>query len=53
MNSKLGASYQDSPDLIKSKKIAVNPITKNDNKCFQYSLLVELNHENTENILKE
>ena len=35
----------DSPDWIKIKKTAINSINKNDNKCFQYNVIVALNHE--------
>ena len=38
-------SYKDSPDWIKSKNAAIKPISKEDNKCFQYSVTVALNHE--------
>ena len=44
MNSKQGG-YVDSPDWKKKKKAATNPINKKDNKCFQYSETVVLNHE--------
>ena len=40
-----GGSYIDSPDWIKNKKAAVNPINKKDNKCFQYTVTVALNYE--------
>ena len=30
---------------VKSKKAPVNPINKNDNKCFQYAATVALNYE--------
>ena len=35
-----GGSYTDSPDWIKNKKAAINPIDKKDNKCFQYPVTV-------------
>ena len=35
-----GGSNKDSPDWIKAKKVAVNPINKNNNKCFQYAKTV-------------
>ena len=44
-NLKRGGSYIDSPDWIKSKKAAINPINKKYNKCFQYTVTVALNHE--------
>ena len=31
--------------LIKNQKTTINPINKNDNKCFQYATTVVLNHE--------
>ena len=31
--------------LDKSKQTAINPINKKDNKCFQYTVTVALNHE--------
>ena len=40
-----GGSYVDSPDWIKSKKGATNPINKKDNKCFQYAIIVALNYK--------
>ena len=40
-----GGSHIDSPDWIKNKKAAINPINKKDNKCFQYAVTVILNHE--------
>ena len=45
INPNRGGSYIDSPDWIKNKKAAINPINKKDNKCFQYSVTVSLNHE--------
>ena len=38
-------SYIDSPDWIKNKKAAINPLNKNDNKCFQYAVIVALYYE--------
>ena len=32
-------------DWIKNKRAAKNPINKIDNKCFQYAVIVALNHE--------
>ena len=37
----------------KNKKATINPINKKDNKCFQYEVIIALNHEELENILKE
>ena len=45
INLNHGGSYIDSPDWIKNKKAAINPINKKDNECFQYPLTVALNHE--------
>ena len=45
INSDRGGSYIDSPDWIKIKKATINLINKKDNKCFQYSVTVVLNHE--------
>ena len=39
-----GGAYIDSPDWIKNKKEAVSPIN-DDNKCFQYTATIALNHE--------
>ena len=33
-----GGSYKDSPDWIKNKNTTINPINKNDKKCFQYPI---------------
>ena len=35
----------DSPDWIRNKKATINPINKKDKKCFQYAVIVALNHE--------
>ena len=37
-------SYIDSPKLLKNKKATINPKNNND-KCFQYTITVALNHE--------
>ena len=37
-------SYRDSPKWLKGKKATINP-KNNDNKCFQYALIVALNYE--------
>ena len=52
MNSKRGGSYIDSPNWIKNKKAAVNPINKKDNKCIQYAATVALNHKNIKKYLQ-
>ena len=44
INFKRIGSYIDSPDWMKNRKI-INPINKNDNKCFQYAITVALNLE--------
>ena len=38
-------SYIDSPEWLKNKKSTINP-KNNDNKYFQYAVIVALNHEN-------
>ena len=45
INPNRGATYIDSLDWIKIKKVTINPITKKDNKCFQYVITVALNQE--------
>ena len=45
INFNHGGSYMDSPDLVKTKKASINLFSKKDNKCFQYAVTVELNHE--------
>ena len=45
INPNRGGSHIDSPDWIKNKKATINPINKNDNKCFQYAVTVALNYE--------
>ena len=45
INSNRSGSYIDSPDWIKNKKVAINPINKKDNKCFQHAVAVALNYE--------
>ena len=45
INFKRGGSYIDSPDWIKNRKAAINPINKKDNECFQYAVTISLNHE--------
>ena len=39
-----GVSYIGSPKWLKNKKATINP-KNNDDKCFQYTLTVVLNHE--------
>ena len=45
---KRGKSYIKSPEWILNKRATINPKNK-DNKCFQYSITVALNHQNIEN----
>ena len=45
INVKRGGSYIDSLDWTSSKKATINPISKKENKCFQYFVAVVLNHE--------
>ena len=45
---KRGKSYIKSPEWISCKKATINPKNK-DNKSFQYSITVTLNHQETEN----
>ena len=45
INPNHGGSYVDSSDQIKNKKATVNHINKRYNKCFQFVLIVALNHE--------
>ena len=49
INSKRGKSYIKSPEWILRKRATINPINKNDNKCFQYSITVALNHQKINN----
>ena len=52
-NPNCGGSYIDSPNWIKNKKAAINPINKKDNKCFQYVVTVALNFEEIKKICKK
>ena len=45
---KRGISYIKSPEWVINKRATINPLKKH-NKCFQYSITVELNHQNIEN----
>ena len=45
---KRGKSYIKSPEWKLNKRATINPKNK-DNKCFQYSITVVLNHQNIEN----
>ena len=44
-NPNHGGSNKDSPNWIKNKKGPINPINKKYDKCFQYAMMVSLNHE--------
>ena len=44
---KRGRSYIDYPEWLKNKKAPINPKTNDDN-CFQYCLIVALNHQKIE-----
>ena len=48
LSLKRGKSYAKSPEWIINKRATINPKDK-DNKCFQYSVTVALNHQNIEN----
>ena len=48
INLKRGKSNIKSPEWIFYKRATINPKNK-DNKCFQYSITVALNHQNIEN----
>ena len=45
---KRGKSYIKSPEWVLNKRATINPKNK-DNKCFQYSVTVALNHQNIGN----
>lgn len=45
-------SYIDCPDWMKNKKEEINHINKGDNKRFQYTATLALNHEETGENLK-
>ena len=45
INPNRTGSYIDSPDWIKNKKAARNPINKRNKKCFQSAVTVALNYE--------
>ena len=48
---KRGKAYTKSPEWVINKRATINPKNK-DNKCFQYSITVVLNHQNIERISK-
>ena len=45
INFKCGGLYIDSSDWIRHKKATINPINRNNHKCFQYAITVTLDHE--------
>ena len=45
INPNRGVSYIDSPNYIKNKEAKISPIIKRDNKSFQYTVIVSLNHK--------
>ena len=47
-----GGSYIDSPEWLKNKKAIINLKNINDDKCFQYTVNVALNHQNNKNNLQ-
>ena len=44
INLKRNGSYIDSPEQLKNKKATINP-KNNDDNCFQYALIIVLNHK--------
>ena len=40
------SSYINSPELLKNKKVTINPQNTEDNKCFQYAITAALNYRN-------
>ena len=46
-----GGSYIDSPKWLKNQKATINP-KNNDDKCFQYTITVALNHEQIKKFLQ-
>ena len=51
-NFNRNGSYIDIPDGRKNKKATINPINKKDNKCFQYTVRISLNHSEIGRITK-
>ena len=45
---KRGRSYLESPERLRNKRGTINP-QNNDDKCFQYAIIVALNYQNIEN----
>ena len=52
INPNHDGSYIDSPDWTRNKKTKLNPINKEDNKCFQYTVTDVLNHKEIEKDLQ-
>ena len=46
---KRGKSYMKSPEWIVNKRATINTKSKGDNKCFEYSIIVALHHQDIEN----
>ena len=46
---KRGKSYMKSPEWIVNKRPTINLKNKGDDKCFQYSIIVALHHQDIEN----
>ena len=49
---KRGGSYIDFLDWLKHKKAIINCLNKKDNKCFEYVVIVALNHEKIKKLAK-
>ena len=46
INLRRGRSYIKSPEWVLNKRATINPKNIDNNKCFQYSITVALNHQN-------
>ena len=46
---KRGKSYMKSPEWIVNKRATINTKSKGHNKCFEYSIIVALHHQDIEN----
>ena len=49
---KQGGSYIDSLDRMKHKKEIINCLNKKDKKCFEYAVIIALNHEKIKKLAK-
>ena len=49
MDMKRARSYIKSHEWLKSKKATINPKNIKDYKCFQYAIIISLNHQNIGN----